>query len=107
MNGYLNKTAALLEDLKMKMINKAIIYCSLLLLSFTSFAGMRCNGKLIRVGDLSYKVSKHCGAPTYLEVVPGPDGTLYKAFLVYERNGGTYVILIIDSRVRSVSFHRD
>lgn len=100
----MNKTGLYYSFFRKLMLSLSLV--GLFLATTASYAGLRCNGKLIRIGDLSYKVSKYCGAPDHLETGAPPEGRLYKAFLVYERNGGDFVIVIRDSRVRSITFHR-
>ena len=59
-------------------------------------SAMRCKGKLIRVGDTSYKMLKHCGKPLFVQTDIWKSHQLF----VYKMNGRVQKILVIDSIIK-------
>lgn len=57
---------------------------------------MRCGGKLIRVGDTSYKMLKHCGEPIAVQT----DIWGSRQLFIYEMNGREQRITVIDGIVK-------
>lgn len=57
---------------------------------------MRCNGKLIRVGDYVHKMLKHCGKPVM--VYYGAWGS--RDTFIYEMNGREQRITVIDDVIK-------
>lgn len=57
---------------------------------------MRCNGKLIRVGDYVHKMLEHCGEPVM--VYYGAWGS--RNTFIYEMNGREQRITVIDDVIK-------
>jgi hypothetical protein len=57
---------------------------------------MRCSGKIIDVGTTSYKLLKHCGEP--VAVLRDDWGS--KVTYIYEKNGRTQYIVVVDGIVK-------
>ena len=59
---------------------------------------LRCNGNLIRVGDTTYKLLKHCGRPAAVFI----DVWRYKTTYIYEMNGREQRIIAIEGFIQTV-----
>lgn len=57
---------------------------------------MRCSGKIIDVGDTSYKMLKHCGEPVAMQ----SDAWGSHQTFIYEMNGREQRILVIDGIIK-------
>lgn len=78
-----------------------IIGLSASLYGASAFAGCRCGGTLISVGDSQYAVEQACGQPVNVHVVA--NGTLgSESYAYYKLTGETIEMHFIDGHVKSI-----
>lgn len=67
----------------------------------SAFAGMRCQGQIIEIGDPIYVVQKYCGEPVYTHTV-GRQIRGDEGFAYYEKDGRTIELHFIDGHLYSI-----
>lgn len=72
------------------------------LMCFKCFAGLRCGGALIEVGDNAYTVFKACGEPAYKTVISTPGGKGANEIDYYTIDGQDHSLHMIDGVVYSI-----
>ncbi len=69
----------------------------------SAFAGIRCQGQIISVGDPEYTVEQACGIPvSYHQVGAGRNGSGDEAYAYYKIDGQTVEIHYIDGHVYTI-----